>query len=58
MDNTSDEEEQSYLISSLSACSSYQVMVTPVYGEDSRQGQAVVQRGQVDLSTRQLTILT
>ena len=38
-------EEQTYVIETLSACSDYQVMVSPFYSNDSRQAYGVVNSG-------------
>ena len=45
VDNIFDEAEQSYLISNLSACSEYQLMVTPLYSQSNKLGHGVVHSG-------------
>ena len=41
-------EQQTYEIRNLSACSDYQVMVSPFYGNDSRQAYGVVNSGRTE----------
>ena len=44
-------KKQTFMIGNLSACTTYQVMVSPFYGNDSRQAYGVVNTGRTDFQT-------